>query len=150
MGSDLLDDFKVRVGGQLEAFQLDGFSATVRVLSNLRRYENQLVRIVGFGADIALVTGYYASAWHAAAELGFDKSIVTHLKHSGVMRSNFPGIRDGWFMPSGGHYYYGIQAGKTLGESYALTLRVGRTSAQFDDEDALVPYYVQLGLGLRF
>ena len=52
-------------------------------------------------------------------------------------------------MPSGGNYYYGIQAGKTLGETYTLSLRVGMTDAQFHDEDALVPYYVQVGLGMR-
>jgi hypothetical protein len=27
------------------------------------------------------------------------------------MRSYFPRIRDGWYIPSGGHFYYGIQAG---------------------------------------
>jgi hypothetical protein len=150
MGRDLLDDFKIRLGGQVEVLQLDGFSATVRVLSNLRRYENQLVRIVSFGADVALLAGYYARTWHAAAEFGFDKSVVSHLKHSEIMRTNFPLIRDGWFIPSGGQYYYGIQAGKTLGDTYALSLRIGVTEAQFDDEDALVPYYVQLGLGMRF
>jgi hypothetical protein len=149
MGENLLDDFKLRLGGQVEVLHLDGFSATVRVLSSLRRYENQMVRIVSFGADLGLVAGYYSRTWHAAGEFGFDKSIVSHLKHSDIMRSNFPGIRDGWFMPSGGHYYYGIQAGKTLGETYALTLRVGVTDAQFDDKDALVPYYVQLGVGMR-
>jgi hypothetical protein len=150
MGKELIDDFKVRLGGQVEIFQLGGFSATVKIMSSLRRYENQLVRIVSFGSDLGLATGYYSSTWHAAGEFGFDKSIVSHLKHSDIMRSNFPTIRDGWFIPSGGHYYYGIQGGKTLGETYALSLRLGATNAQFDDEDAPVPFYVQLGLGMRF
>lgn len=150
MGKDLVDDFKVRLGGQMEVLQIDGFSATVKLMGSLRRYENPLVRIVSFGSDFALVTGYYSSTWHAAGEFGFDKSVVSHLKHSDIMRSNFPAIRDGWYIPSGGHYYYGIQAGKTLGETFALSLRAGATNAQFDNEDAVVPYYVQVGLGIRF
>jgi hypothetical protein len=150
MGEDLADDFKVRLGGQVEVLQIDGFSATLKLMGSLRRYENPMARIVSFGSDFALLTGYYSSTWHAAGEIGFDKSIVSHLKHSDIMRSNFPAIRDGWYIPSGGHYYYGIQAGKTLGETYALSLRLGTTDAQLDDEDAAVPYYVQLGVGIRF
>jgi len=66
------------------------------------------------------------------------------------MRSYFPRIRDGWYIPSGGHFYYGIQAGKTIGDRLDLTLRAGATNAQHNDEQAVVPYYLQLGLGIRF
>ncbi len=150
MGNVLVDDFKVRLGGQMEVLQIGGFSATVRIQSNFRRYENQMVEIVSFGSDLGLVTGYYASTWHVAGEFGFDKSIVSHFGHSDIMRSSFPAIRDGWFLPTGGNYYYGIQAGKTLGDTYALSLRVGATDAQFDDENSMLPYYIQAGLGIRF
>ncbi len=150
MGNQPLDDFKVRLGGQIEVVQIGGFSATVKILSNFRRYENALVTIVSFGSDLGLLAGYYKPTWYAAGEFGFDKSIVAQLKHSDIMKSNFPGIRDGWYIPMGGHYYYGIQGGKTIGESLDLTLRVGMTLAQFDDENAVLPYYAQLGLDMRF
>lgn len=150
MGSDLLDDFKVRLGGEVEVVEAGGFSATVRILSNFRRYENDLVRIVSFGSELGAVTGYYTPSWYAAGEFGFDKSITSHLKHSAVMKSYFPWIRDGWYLPSGGHYYYGIQLGKTLGESLDLSLRLGATNAQDNDENAVLPFYGQLGFGVRF
>ena len=150
MGRTLSDDFKARLGGQIEAVNLGGFSATIKVLSNFRRYQTQLVRIVSFGADLALLAGYYASTWYAAGELGFDKAIVTQLKHSDIMKADFPGIRDGWYLPTGGNWYYGIQGGKTIGESLEVSLRLGATKAQFDDESAVVPLYVQLGVGVRF
>ena len=150
MGENLIDDFKVRLGGQIEVLHIDEFSATVRIHPVFRRYENQLVRIVSFGSDFALVTGYYKPSWYGAVEFGFDKSIVSHLKHSGTMKENFPAIRDGWYIPSGGHYYYGIQAGKTLGEVFALSVRLGATRAQASDEDAVVPYYAQLGVRVKF
>jgi hypothetical protein len=150
MGEDLLDDFKVRLGGQMEIVEVGGFSATVRIYANLRRYQTTLVRIVSFGSDFALLAGYSKPTWYAAGEFGFDKSITSYLKHSDVMKANFPGIRDGWYIPTGGHYYYGIQAGKTIGESFDISLRLGATNAQDNDENDVMPYYIQLGLGMRF
>ncbi len=134
----------------MQVVEVGGFSATVRILANLRRYQATLVRIVSFGSDFALLAGYYKPTWHAAGEFGFDKSITSYLKHSDVMKANFPGIRDGWYIPTGGHYYYGIQAGKTIGESFDLSLRLGATNAQDNDDNEFLPYYLQLGLGMRF
>jgi hypothetical protein len=150
MGSDLLDDFKVRLGGEVEIVQIDGFSATLKISSIFRRYQNELVRIESFGSDFGLLAGYYVPTWFVAGEFGFDKSITSHLTHSDIMRAMFPAIKDGWYIPSGGHYYYGIQAGKTVGESFELSLRVGGTDAQAHDENAVVPLYLQLGLGMKF
>lgn len=150
MGDELLDDFRVRLGAQFEVVEIGGFSATLRILGSLRRYENPLVRIVSFGSDFAAVVGYYDAAWYAAGEFGFDKAVTSHLKHSDLMKTAFPEIKEGWYIPTGGHYYYGIQGGKTIGESLDLSLRLGATNAQDDDEDAAMIYYAQLGLGVRF
>jgi hypothetical protein len=150
MGSNPVDDFKVRLGGQIEIVEIDGFSATIKIASIFRRYQTDLVRIASFGSDFGLLAGYYRPTWHVAGEFGFDKSITSHLKHSDIMKANYPAIRDGWYIPSGGHYYYGIQGGKTIGSNLDLSLRVGATSAQSHDEDALLPLYAQLGLGVRF
>ncbi len=151
MGRNLLDDFKIRLGGQVEIIEIGGFSTTVKILSNFRRYQNDLVTVASFGSDFAVVTGYYAPSWYAAGEFGFDKSITTNLKHSTIMRTYvFPGVRDGWYLPSGGNFYFGIQAGKTLGEVLELSLRLGATRGEAGDEDAVVPLYLQLGLGVRF
>jgi hypothetical protein len=150
MGGNLTDDFKVRLGGQIEILQLGEFSTTIKIYSNFRRYQSQLVRAVSFGSDFAIVTGYYTYTWYAAGELGFDKAIATHLKHSDIMRASFPAIQDGWYVPTGGNYYYGIQGGKTIGEILEVSLRLGATSAQDHDENAVLPFYLQLGLGVRF
>jgi hypothetical protein len=140
----------VRLGGQVEVVEIDGFSATIKIYSNFRRYQTQLVRIVSFGSDFALLAGYYSATWYAAGELGFDKAIATQLKHSDIMRMNFPGIRDGWYVPTGGNWYYGVQGGKTIGEILEVSLRLGATNAQFDDENAAMPVYLQLGVGVKF
>ena len=150
MGSNLLDDFKVRLGGQVEVVEFHGFSATIKISSVFRRYQTELVRIVSFGSDFAVLAGYYTPTWSVGGEFGFDKSITSQIKNSEIMRAYFPGIKDDWYLPTGGHYYYGIQGGKTLGESIDLSLRLGATNAQFNDENAVLPLYLQLGMGMRF
>ena len=150
MGGDLLDDFKVRLGGQIEIVEMNGFSATIRIASIFRQYQTDFVSISSFGSDFAVAAGYYTPTWSVGGEFGFDKSITSRIKHSEVMRNSFPGIKDGWYIPSGGHYYYGFQGGKTIGESFDLSLRLGATKVQGKDEEALLPVYLQLGLGMRF
>ena len=150
MGSTLFDDFKVRLGGEVQVVEEDGFALSLRVASNFRRYQNPFVRSVGFGSDFATVGGYYAASWHASAEFGFDKAISTHLSHSDAMRRNFPDIRDGWYVPTGGHYYYGIQGGARVSDKLDLSLRFGETRAQLHDKNAVLPYYLQLGAAKSF
>ena len=150
MGNILLDDFKVRYGAQIEIAEWEGFSLTAKIYSNFKRYKTALVRTITFGSDFTAVAGYYRPTWHAALEYGFDKSIISHFKHSDIMKENIPTIKDGWYIPTGGHHYYGIQGSKTLGDIFSLSLRLGQTKAQFHDEDAVLPIYFQLGIGLRF
>lgn len=150
MGDDLLDDFKVKLGGQVEIVEADGFSMAIKVQSIFRRHQTALVRIVSFGADLGIVAGYYKSTWYAAGEFGFDKAVTTHLKNSDIMRTYFPAIKDGWYIPTAGHFYYGIQGGKSLGENLDLSVRIGFTNAHDDQENAVIPYYAQLGVGMSF
>lgn len=150
MGRDLVDDFKVRLGGQIEIAEVNGFSVTVRIASVFRRYQSEMVSISSFGSDFAVLAGYCAPTWSVAGEFGFDKAITSHIKHSDIMRTYFPEIKDGWYVPTGGHYYYGVQGEKTLGENLDLLLRLGETKAQADDENAVLPLYLQLGVGVRF
>ncbi len=150
MGEDLYDDFKVRLGGQISVLEKNNFILSAKVYGIFRRHQTSLVRMVNFGAELSALAGYYKPTWHIAAEFGFDKSIITNLKHSDIMRDNFATITDGWFIPSGGHFFYGIQGSKTLGKSLEISLRAGATNAQSNDENALLPYFTQLGFVWKF
>ncbi len=151
MGEDIFDDFKIRYGGQIEIFEKHSFALTTKILGNFRRYQTDMVRMASFGADFSALAGYYKSTWHVAGELGFDKAISTHLKHSDEMRTHvYSEIKDGWYVPTGGNWHYGIQSSKTIGNSFDVTLRVGATNAQNDDTDAMLPIYFQIGLNTKF
>lgn len=150
MGNDLVDDFKVRIGGQVSIFEKKKFIASAKIYGIFRRHQTSLIKMESFGSEIAGIFGYYKPKWHIAGEFGFDKSIITHLEHSDGMLENFPSISNGWFIPSGGHFYYGFQGGKTVGDNFELSLRVGATKAQFKDENPVLPIYTQLGLCYKF
>jgi hypothetical protein len=53
-------------------------------------------------------------------------------------------------VPTGGNWYYGIQGSKTIGYHFDVNLRMGFTQAQGDHEDSLLPYYLQIGVNMRF
>ena len=75
---------------------------------------------------------------------------MKYVKHSALTRECFPDAKDGWYVPTGGNFFYGAQAGKSRGDALDLNLRLGVTRAQFDDGNAPLPYYLQLELGVRF
>ncbi len=144
-GTVLLDDFKVKVGGQAELIRLGDFGATVRVNGIFRRYENSLARLIDFGSEFSGAAGYFGPTWYAAAECGFDKAVATQIKNSALMREYFPDAKDGWYVPTGGNFSYGIQTGYSF-MNYDIHLKIGQTVTQDFKTTPLIPYYLQLGL----
>lgn len=145
MGDDLIDDLKFRVGGQMQILRKNNIAVTATLFAIARRHQTNLVKQIGFGSESAISLGYYKPKWHIATEFGFDKSIVTHLDHSDVMSDNYPGLRDAWYTDAGGQYYYGIQASRKINTRMKIDLRLGKTDAQGDHTNALLPVYFQIG-----
>jgi hypothetical protein len=149
MGGKLTDDFKVRLGGQVELLEKNGFALSGRAVGNFRRHQTSLVRIASFGGEFSLIGGYFRPGFHAALEVSSDGAVASHLKHSRLMVRNYPQIHDGWYLNTGAHYFYGMQASKTIGGSYDVSMRLGKTNARGSREDVL-PLYFQLGLMKKY
>ena len=148
-GNKIVDDFKTKIGGSIRYAKVNNFLFTAKVYGVFRRYQNTLSRLVNFGSDMSVAAGYYKKKWHVAGEVGFDKAIVTHFKHSQLYKNNFPGVQDGWYEPStGGNFYYGIQTGISF-KQHDIYLKAGRMLTQDFTTTPLVPFYLQLGYNLR-
>jgi hypothetical protein len=148
-GNKVFDDFKTKIGMQISWIELHHFQFSTKFHGVFRRYENELVRLVNFGSDLAGIAGYYRSHWFAAAEVGFDKAIVTNFKHSNVYKDQYPGVVDGWYEPAtGGNFYYGLQTGVSF-KHKDLYLKAGKIITQDFKTEPLLPYYAQLGLNFR-
>lgn len=143
-GEKSIDDFKTKIGGQIEIIHIGSFSTTLKAHSVFRRFENNLSRLLNFGSEFTAVSGYYKTNWYVAGEFGFDKAIVTHVKHSDLMKENNPNIKTGWYIPSGGNYFYGIQSGYCFGNN-DLSLRAGKVIEQDFKTNPFIPFYFQLG-----
>lgn len=148
-GENLFDDFKVKVGGQVELLRLGGLSATAKVYCPIRRFENDVVSLFSFGSEFTGIVGYYSRKWYVAGEFGFDKAIATHIKHTAEARETYPDAKDGWYVPTGGNYAYGLQTGFSFGEN-DLTLRAGKLASQGWKTAPFIPFFAQLGYQRRF
>jgi len=146
MGKDIFDDFKTRLGVQVEVAEWNNFKASVNVFGNMKQYKTKLVRIFNVGFESSATVGFYKPSWYAAFEFGILHPIVSDVKHSNLSSEIYPEIQDGWYTSAGGYYTYGIQCSKTIGSSIDLSARIGLTNAYANFKDAMLPYYAQLGV----
>jgi hypothetical protein len=148
-GEKIFDDFKVKMGGTVQLVKVHNFRGSVVVEGVFRRFESAPARILNFGSDMKAVIGYYKPKWYVAGEFGFDKAIATHFHHKDSFREYFPEAQDGWYVPTGGNFYYGIQGGLTLKRNDVF-LRAGKTVSEDLDKSAMVPLYLTVGGSMRF
>jgi len=147
-GEHPFDDLKTKFGAQAEVARLGNFSATVRVMGNFRRYENDLVRLASFGSEISGTIGYFKPRWFVAGEFAHDKAIVTHFKHRPLAREDFPYVQDGWYLPTAGNVSFGIQSGFSFRKN-DVYLKIGKVVSQDFKATPMVPFYFQMGWNKR-
>jgi len=148
-GKTLFDDLKIKGGVQMEVCKVGGFSATLTAHGILRRFENSYARLVNFGSEFSAVAGYYRLKWYAAGAFGFDKAIATHIRHGSEYREHAPGAQSGWYIPTGGNFHYGLQAGIS-GRKTDVSLALRRMVSQGFETAPFIPYYANLGVNRRF
>jgi hypothetical protein len=149
-GAALLDDFNTKIGGQIVLLNKANFRGSLAVHGLYRRYENPLVALKNFGSEIKGTIGYYQPKWFVGVELGFDKAIVTHFKHSEIYKETiYPEVKDGWYQPpTGGNFQYGLQAGYSFRQS-DITLGLGRLIGEDFKSAPSIPFYMMLGYNYR-
>ena len=148
-GNDIFDDFKTRFGGQAEVLQMENFSVSLKIYGVFLRYQNDLVRMASFGSEFSTNFGYYKTNWYVAGDIGFDKAIATNIKNSGEMKTIYPGVQDGWYVPTAGNFNFGIVSGYSF-NSNDLYLRIGIHVTEDLRSAPAVPYYLQIGYNRRF
>lgn len=149
-GENRVDDFKTKMGGQLVILNNENYKGIVTINGIFRRYESPLVRLHNFGSELKGSFGYYHAKWFLSAELGFDKAIVTHVKHAKSYKDNvYAQAVEGWYEPAtGGNYMLGLQTGVSFKKS-DLTLNLGVVKTQDLKSSPLIPFYLMLGYNFR-
>ncbi|KMQ65391.1 hypothetical protein ACM46_05680 [Chryseobacterium angstadtii] len=148
-GNDLLDDYKAKAGVNVRWIKVHDFQLSTRVQGLFRLIENENAAIVNFGLDMAGVIGYYRPKWFGGVEVGFDKAIVTHFKHSEKYKEIYPDVKNGWYEPAtGGNFYYGLQCGYTF-RNQEIYLKGGNIVSQDFKTKPLLPFYAQIGYNFK-
>lgn len=148
-GEVIFDDFKTKIGGQINVYQIENFRFNFAFHGIYRRYGNPIVTLQNFGADASTTIGYYKPKWFVAGEFGFDKAIVTHFKHTEIYKEVFPDVKNGWYEPTtGGNFNFGVQGGYSFSKS-DLTLRAGKVMTEDFKTTPLIPFYLQLGYSYK-
>ncbi|MEJ0031938.1 MAG: hypothetical protein WDO15_16855 [Bacteroidota bacterium] len=149
-GKVVFDDLKTRVGAQAMLLKLNNFRFTAKIYGVFRLFNNEVVRLSNFGTDMSGVIGYYRPRWFVATEIGFDKAIATHVRHTQAYKNDFPGAVGGWYQPAtGGNFNYGLLGGLSLGRA-DLSLAVGRVVTQDFKSTPFIPFYVKIGVAFKF
>lgn len=146
-GENTFDDFKTKIGGQVCLLNKSKFVGSIAIFGIYRRYQTQFVTLQNFGADLKGTFGYYKTKWFVAAEMGFDKAIVTHFKHSQKYKDEiYADVVNGWYNPpTGGNFYYGVQGGYSFKKA-SLTMNIGKVLAQDFKTSPFLPFYFNFGL----
>lgn len=148
-GENLLDDFTMKTGTQVRIVEWKSFCFSADAKGIFRRYQIPYVRLLNFGSEFSGTLGYYRHSWFAAAQVDFDKAIVTHFKNSELLVESYPGIKNGWYEPAtGGNFYYGLAAGCSF-NNFDLYVRAGKVLEQDFNSSPLIPFYGQLGINLK-
>ena len=148
-GNTLLDDYKTKAGANVRWIKVHDFQFSTRVQGVFRWFENENAAIANFGLDMAGVVGYYRPKWFGGVEVGFDKAIVTHFKHSKHYKDIYPEVKNGWYEPAtGGNFYYGAQGGYSFGNQ-DVYLKFGNVVSQDFKTKPLLPFYVQIGYNYK-
>lgn len=149
-GETFLDDFKAKLGGQINWWQSGPWYFSMRLQGIFRRYQGDVVRLLNFGSDIAGAIGYYRPHWHIATEIGIDKAIVTHFRHQDVYYAIHPEVVDGWYEPAtGGNFYYGIQTGLSWSK-VDFMVKAGKLFNQDFRRKPFVPMYAQISISWKY
>ena len=142
-------DFRTRLGAQTSLVRWRSVNLTGSATFITRGTENSVYRGFDFGADISGTLGVYRQKWFASTEFGFDKAVITHIKHTDWYRTNvYPDAKDGWYLDTGGTYHYGLAGGIALGRM-ELVGRSGFLRTE-NYKDMLPPMYASLGVGIGF
>jgi hypothetical protein len=65
------------------------------------------------------------------------------------MKTVYPDVQDGWYVPTGGNFNFGIVSGYSF-SSNDLYLKIGISITEDLRTSPTAPYYMQIGYNRRF
>lgn len=122
------------VAGQWEPTEQWGATGTAQLY--LARGRNRAATIHGFGFEGRVAPGYHGERWSTAADLGWQSTLVSHIRFSGLALDAFDerypdgagpgeGPVDGWYRGTAHRFRVGFLATRTFDPGLAVQAAVG-------------------------
>lgn len=144
-----LNDSRLKLEGHINILSFSKFNCWGGLSLIERNTKNSIHRANSLGVGIVFLTGYYGERWTIASEFGYDRSILTYIKHSSWYKTYFyTDAKDGWYGNTASHFYYGIRTGFSLAK-FEITVRAGAQKTK-SIINPLVPVYGILSINYRF
>lgn len=147
-GKNFMDDYKVDVNAQTEAWHSNSFSFAIKPGMSMRRYNSDAASLYNVGAEITTTFGYFKNNWGVAVEANYDRSCATYIEHV-RLKEYYPGIQDGWYDSTGGNFKFGVKGNYWM-KSTGLALRVGKIYGQNFSDNPTLPFYTEFSLLHKF
>lgn len=130
----------------------------------LARGRNRSGTIHGIGLELRSAPGYYGERWGVAADLGWQATLVSHVRHSAEAREAFEdryadgtsggdGPVDGWYGSTAHRARLGLEATRSLADGASLRVAAGsrfslqRQGILLGFAHGQVPVYLEASVG---
>ena len=142
-------DLAFEAGGQTSAIGWGNWKLQVSFAPVVRITKNDLFSATALGVRAALLPGYQGDRWGLMAEVGYEKNLATHMRHSSLYRSiGSSGSKDGWYSSTGGTLQAGLRGGYRVGR-VELSAAAGVLASE-GLNPVVPPFYGTLGSAYAF
>lgn len=140
-------DGELRAGLRAELRPGPRYRVDATLLPFARATRNDVFRGVGLGVDLALRPTVLVGRGAVGLELGYDRSLAEHLRHTRSYRDLvYADVVDGWYQGGAATLRAGLHGELALGRA-SLRLRTGVTVTEGGNRE-LVPFYGELGVAV--
>lgn len=151
---------RVNLGASARWLSPSGWGTTFTALGYAAHNRNRAGGMTGLGVELRVTPGYFGSRWGGGLDLGWQRTLRTHISHSGATRETFEGRypagvggptgpRDGWYGGTAQRFRVGVTGVHTLSDGSALQLSLGglfvrqRQGVLLVFDLAQVPFYLE-------
>jgi hypothetical protein len=148
---DLIGMAEWRPGGR--------WGATFSLQPYLAQVHNRAARMRGLGLELRATPSHYGSRWTTGLDLGWQSTLLTHIRHGEATRETFrnrypgqveyDGPADGWYGAAAHRFRVGLVGARRLGNHLAMQLAAGsifslqQQGVAFGFSHAQVPVYAE-------
>ena len=146
-----LKHYRVTIGSRIAFFNSERWNILNRFSIINKGTDNPVYSGNLFSIEDGFIGGYFSNKWYAAGEFGYEKFLLTHIKHTDWYRDYVhTNAKDGWYSSTGGNFSFGLQGGYLFRDIIELTLRLGMYKTEAFNDPAGVPFYTNIGVNYHF